>query len=78
MWCEQAAEREKAQYKIAVFGAWHGALYARQKRLPELGKIMRRFHSTSPIDPPSPKTLLAKARAITRILGGRDLTQGAR
>lgn len=76
IWCRQATEREGTAYKIAVFGAWHSAVFARQKKVPNLEKIMRRFDRSEPVKPQSAASLLAKVRALNAAFGGRDLSGG--
>jgi hypothetical protein len=40
------ADEVRAAYDLALFGAWHGELFARLKKLPELRKVLDRGKPT--------------------------------
>lgn len=75
-WCRQHAERETSGYKLGTYIAWHCALYARQKRLPELATIMKRFDTPAPVKPQSAAALLDKVRILNAAFGGKEIRHG--
>lgn len=68
-WCKAQAQRECSAYKLALFEAWHTAVFQRQKKLPNLSKIMKRLDQPTPIKC-TPDELARKARQITLAMGG--------
>lgn len=66
LWCRAVAERDGADYKRTLAGAWYSAAFTRQKKLPKLAKIMG--------DDPKPQTaetLKRKAKALAAVFGGQ-------
>lgn len=63
--CEHAIG---AQYKHALFAAWHTALFTRQKKLPELNKVMDVKRTVKKQDP---DVLKQKVLALHAAFGGR-------
>jgi len=68
-WCKAQAERQCKAYKLALFGAWHAAVFQRQKRMPDLGKIMKRLDDPTP-DVQPPDALMRKAQMLSAVFGG--------
>lgn len=58
---EAAAEREAADYRVALFAAWHAVALDRLKRLPRLEELMGRVdrrRKPSRLSPAEAATLL--------------------
>jgi hypothetical protein len=66
------AEQEAAKYKLALYQSWHSAAFARQKKMPELAKILRQFDGPPPA-PPTKNALFQKMLALNAAFGGKDL-----
>jgi len=64
------ARRDLIEWRRALFTAWHGAYFVRQKRLPRLKRMMERLGGRGPAR--SPEDLLKIALAINQALGGTD------
>ena len=59
-------------YRMAIFAAWHTAVFTRQKRIPPLQRVM----GTGQQRPASPDVLMAKVQALNMAFGGKDKRHG--
>lgn len=72
-WCKRFARRQEEEYKRGSWVAWHIALYSRQKKLPELSAIMRRFDDQPAVAKPQTAAILFdKVRLLNAAFGGRE------
>lgn len=65
---QAAARRRREERMLAVFHAWHGAAFDRQKRLPDLTGILRKM------EPPrvmSPREQRASILGIAHAMGAK-------
>ena len=76
LWCQQYTERERAAYKLATFTAWHTAVFSRQKKIPDLIKVLNGFDRKKDVKRKSPGALLALVRQINVQLGGKEKPRG--
>lgn len=65
-YCHARAKAETEAYRVQLFGAWHSAGFARQKRLPPLSKVL----SFDAGKQPTVKELRGKVKMMHRIFGG--------
>ena len=72
IYCEQRVDAELAAYRRALWAAWHVAAFSRQKRLPNLARIMRKLDQRGP-ERQSPKKILMMVEMINSAFGGKDL-----
>ena len=72
LFCEQRVEAETASYRRALWAAWHVAAFSRQKRLPNLSRIMRKLDDRAP-EKDTPEKLLTAIEMINVAFGGKDL-----
>lgn len=65
------ADTKKKQYEAQMYmwHAWNTALFSRQKKLPNLKKVLADLRQT-PKKPKTPEALYEMAKAITERLGG--------
>jgi len=70
VFCRAATDNETAKYKRAMFSAWHSAAFSRQKKMPDLSKVMRRFDADPP-KAPSPDLLMQKMMLLKSAFGER-------
>ncbi len=63
---------ETAGYRRDLWAAWHVAAFTRQKRLPNLARIMRKLDDRAP-EKKSPEQLLMAIEMINVAFGGKDL-----
>lgn len=65
--------RSDMDYRLALWSAWHGALFARSKKLPDLDKLLRKISGRSQRVTMSTEQMLAKVEQLTALFGGVDL-----
>ena len=72
IYCEQRADTEVEGYRRALWAAWHVAAFSRQKRMPNLARVMRRLDKRAP-EKNTPEQLLSMVQMINVAFGGKDL-----
>lgn len=68
---EAAVERQRADYRLALWGAWHTAGFSRVKRMPRLDHMLRRMSRRRTM-PQSPDEVWAAFVRLNSALGGED------
>lgn len=69
--------RELRGFSLDVATAWHGAAFARAKKLPDLEKLLRRITGTQQAPrQQTPEEMLAIIERWTAAFGGEDHTTG--
>ena len=69
-WCRSVAVRECREYKRTLYGAWHSAVFQRQKKVPDLAKLMDRLDNPVP-QQQTPEVLMNKVKMLATVFGGR-------
>lgn len=69
-WCKAQAKRECREYRLALYAAWHAAVFQRQKKVPDLAKLMKRLDNPQP-EIKSPEILMRKVRVLAAAFGGK-------
>jgi len=60
------------RYKLALWSAWHVAMFTRQKRIPDLKPMLDRFDKPAAPKRQSPQSLKAMVEALNAAFGGKD------
>lgn len=63
-----AQERARDVYRAGLWTAWHAAAFARQKRMPDLARLVRRFDGRQPAEQ-SPDEMLEQVKLLAASWG---------
>ena len=63
--------RSDADYRRSLWTAWHGGLFGRVKKLPELDKLLTKIGASRRVVK-STNQLLAMAEHLNKLFGGAD------
>jgi hypothetical protein len=69
---EGEAERRKAEYRLALFEAWHSAAFQRAKRMPKLQNVMKQVSKGNKKRDLTPDQIWAGFRMHNAAMRGRD------
>jgi len=64
--------RNEMEWRRALYGAWHAAHFARQKKIPDLDRLMRKIGKLPPAPKKTPEQLLRIAEMLNAAFGGAD------
>lgn len=59
------------RYRVGLFAAWHSAAFARQRRMPQLERVMRKFDRRQP-DQQTPEQMLAAVKSLAAAWGVKE------